>query len=128
MYGKIPMHLSCGTHDLPTGIGYVDQCSSVARAHHITVSQCERVHGEGFPSVIETQSLNFFQGDAQYNTVDSLSAFWPGLQVLGGDIENAIKSHLVCKCRAEHLISAIDVVCQIGTSGEGLLDCRRYGI
>ncbi|EJT97632.1 hypothetical protein DACRYDRAFT_59015 [Dacryopinax primogenitus] len=27
--------------------------------------------------------------------VDSLSAFWPGLQVLGGDIQNAIKSHLV---------------------------------
>ncbi|KZT58834.1 glycoside hydrolase family 47 protein [Calocera cornea HHB12733] len=27
--------------------------------------------------------------------VDALSAFWPGLQVLGGDIQNAIKSHLV---------------------------------
>lgn len=26
--------------------------------------------------------------------VDSLSAFWPGLQVLYGDLENAIKSHL----------------------------------
>jgi len=29
-----------------------------------------------------------------YATFDSLSAFWPGLQVLGGDIESAIKSHL----------------------------------
>jgi mannosidase alpha-like ER degradation enhancer 1 len=27
--------------------------------------------------------------------LDSLSAFWPGLQVLAGDVENAIKSHLV---------------------------------
>ena len=26
-----------------------------------------------------------------------LSAFWPGLQVLGGDIPNAIKSHLTCE-------------------------------
>ncbi|KAH7344593.1 alpha-mannosidase [Rhizoctonia solani] len=27
--------------------------------------------------------------------IDSLSAFWPGLQVLAGDIQSAIKSHLV---------------------------------
>ncbi|QRW05174.1 glycoside hydrolase family 47 protein [Ceratobasidium sp. AG-Ba] len=27
--------------------------------------------------------------------IDSLSAFWPGLQVLAGDVENAIRSHLV---------------------------------
>ncbi|CEL58109.1 alpha mannosidase-like protein [Rhizoctonia solani AG-1 IB] len=27
--------------------------------------------------------------------IDSLSAFWPGLQVLAGDVQNAIKSHLV---------------------------------
>ncbi|QRV91088.1 glycoside hydrolase family 47 protein [Ceratobasidium sp. AG-Ba] len=35
--------------------------------------------------------------DRQLATVyiDSLSAFWPGLQVLAGDVENAIKSHLV---------------------------------
>ena len=36
-------------------------------------------------------------GNTLYNTVDSLSAFWPGLQVLAGDVENAIKSHLICK-------------------------------
>lgn len=29
--------------------------------------------------------------------VDSLSAFWPGLQVLAGDVENAIKAHMICK-------------------------------
>jgi mannosidase alpha-like ER degradation enhancer 1 len=33
-------------------------------------------------------------GDIAYNTLDSLSAFWPGLQVLAGDVENAIKSHM----------------------------------
>ncbi|KAL6299103.1 alpha-mannosidase [Sparassis latifolia] len=35
-----------------------------------------------------------FSGDMAYSTFDSLSSFWPGLQVLAGDIENAIKSHL----------------------------------
>jgi len=34
-------------------------------------------------------------GEKAYDTLDSLSAFWPGLQVLAGDIENAIKSHLL---------------------------------
>ena len=38
------------------------------------------------------------KGDAAYGTLDSLSAFWPGLQVLAGDVENAIKSHMICKC------------------------------
>ena len=32
-----------------------------------------------------------------YNTLDSLSAFWPGLQVLAGDVESAIKSHMLCE-------------------------------
>ncbi|KAI0649989.1 alpha-mannosidase [Trametes meyenii] len=41
------------------------------------------------------RNVNMNSGDAQYATVDSLSAFWPGLQVLGGDVENAIKSHLI---------------------------------
>ncbi|EPS95376.1 hypothetical protein FOMPIDRAFT_146232 [Fomitopsis schrenkii] len=40
------------------------------------------------------RSVNIHTGDLAYNTFDSLSAFWPGLQVLAGDIENAIKSHL----------------------------------
>lgn len=29
------------------------------------------------------------------STIDSLAAFFPGLQVLAGDIESAIKGHLV---------------------------------
>ncbi|KZW03978.1 alpha-mannosidase [Exidia glandulosa HHB12029] len=39
--------------------------------------------------------VNMDSGDVSYWTLDSLSAFWPGLQVLGGDIENAVKSHLI---------------------------------
>lgn len=41
--------------------------------------------------------VNPHTGDQVYSTIDSLSAFWPGLQVLGGDISNAIKSHLICE-------------------------------
>jgi ER degradation enhancer, mannosidase alpha-like 1 len=37
-------------------------------------------------------------GEKAFDTLDSLSAFWPGLQVLAGDVENAIKSHLLCGC------------------------------
>jgi len=37
-------------------------------------------------------------GDVAYFTVDSLSAFWPGLQVLAGDVQSAIKLHLMCQC------------------------------
>ncbi|GJE84706.1 glycoside hydrolase family 47 protein [Phanerochaete sordida] len=40
------------------------------------------------------RSSNIFTGDPAYLMVDSLSAFWPGLQVLAGDVENAIKSHM----------------------------------
>jgi len=40
------------------------------------------------------RSANIYTGDVAYYTFDSLSAFWPGLQVLAGDVENAIKSHL----------------------------------
>ncbi|KAK7470737.1 hypothetical protein VKT23_002158 [Stygiomarasmius scandens] len=39
--------------------------------------------------------VNMRSGDAAYNTVDSLSAFWPGLQVLAGDVQSAIKLHLL---------------------------------
>lgn len=35
--------------------------------------------------------------------LDSLSAFWPGLQVLAGDIENAIKSHMICEWDYQHV-------------------------
>ncbi|KAJ7667940.1 alpha mannosidase-like protein [Mycena polygramma] len=39
--------------------------------------------------------VNMYSGDTAYFTVDSLSAFWPGLQVLAGDIQNAIKLHMI---------------------------------
>ncbi|TFK43613.1 alpha mannosidase-like protein [Crucibulum laeve] len=38
--------------------------------------------------------VNMHTGDIAYNTVDSLSAFWPGLQVLAGDVQSAIKLHM----------------------------------
>ncbi|KAF5393914.1 hypothetical protein D9757_000102 [Collybiopsis confluens] len=38
--------------------------------------------------------VNMRSGDVAYNTIDSLSAFWPGLQVLAGDVQSAIKLHL----------------------------------
>ncbi|KIM46267.1 glycoside hydrolase family 47 protein [Hebeloma cylindrosporum] len=41
------------------------------------------------------RTVNMHSGDAAYLTVDSLSAFWPGLQVLAGDVQNAIKLHLI---------------------------------
>ncbi|TCD71285.1 alpha mannosidase-like protein [Steccherinum ochraceum] len=41
------------------------------------------------------RSVNIHTGDVAYLTVDSLSAFWPGLQVLAGDVENAVKSHML---------------------------------
>ncbi|KAH9482917.1 ER degradation-enhancing alpha-mannosidase-like protein 1 [Psilocybe cubensis] len=41
------------------------------------------------------RTVNMHSGDAAYNTIDSLSAFWPGLQVLAGDVQNAIKLHMI---------------------------------
>lgn len=46
---------------------------------------------------LKFRNVNIHSGDATYFTIDSLSAFWPGLQVLAGDVENAIKAHLMCK-------------------------------
>ncbi|EIW82385.1 glycoside hydrolase family 47 protein [Coniophora puteana RWD-64-598 SS2] len=40
------------------------------------------------------RSVNIHTGEAAFSSVDSLSAFWPGLQVLGGDVQNAIKAHM----------------------------------
>lgn len=39
--------------------------------------------------------VNMATGAVASTNVDSLSAFWPGLQVLVGDVESAIQSHLV---------------------------------
>ncbi|KAJ7507717.1 alpha mannosidase-like protein [Mycena galericulata] len=39
--------------------------------------------------------VNILTGELAYFTVDSLAAFWPGLQVLAGDVQNAIKLHMI---------------------------------
>lgn len=39
-------------------------------------------------------------GDVAFFTIDSLSAFWPGLQVLAGDVQSAIRLHMICKCQS----------------------------
>ncbi|KAJ3723053.1 alpha mannosidase-like protein [Lentinula raphanica] len=38
--------------------------------------------------------VNMRSGSVVYKNVDSLSAFWPGLQVLAGDVQSAIKLHM----------------------------------
>ncbi|POV98796.1 hypothetical protein PSTT_14174 [Puccinia striiformis] len=40
------------------------------------------------------RGVNMQTGAVATTTIDSLAAFWPGLQVLAGDIEAAIQSHL----------------------------------
>ncbi|CAG8493880.1 12712_t:CDS:10 [Ambispora gerdemannii] len=41
------------------------------------------------------RNVNIFNGGMMSFWVDSLSAYFPGLQVLAGDLENAIRSHLL---------------------------------
>ncbi|KAG9019007.1 alpha mannosidase-like protein [Tulasnella sp. 427] len=41
------------------------------------------------------KAVNAYTGEFSQSHIDSLGAFWPGLQVLAGDVESAIKSHLV---------------------------------
>jgi len=45
---------------------------------------------------LQFRTVNMHSGDVAYYTIDSLSAFWPGLQVLAGDVQNAIKLHMIC--------------------------------
>lgn len=62
-------------------------------------SGCVQVHletGHLYSHESQFRNVDIYTGDAAYYTVDSLSSFWPGLQVLGGDVENAIKAHLTC--------------------------------
>ncbi|KAG8878965.1 alpha mannosidase-like protein [Tulasnella sp. 331] len=40
------------------------------------------------------RAIGMHTGELSAAHVDSLGAFWPGLQVLAGDLENAIKAHL----------------------------------
>lgn len=64
---------------------------------------------------IKTRYLMYFyqyrivtmaKGFVASNNVDSLSAFWAGLQVLAGDVQNAIKSHLFCMYLCLQIIKA----------------------
>ena len=73
------------------------QCSEIVSSRP-SVSKCQYPHSSSILSLGDSPiSHNCAQGDIAYSTVDSLSAFWPGLQVLAGDVENAIKSHMTCK-------------------------------
>ncbi|KAG8218733.1 glycoside hydrolase family 47 protein [Butyriboletus roseoflavus] len=89
-----------------TGIGAgIDSFYEYALKWYILSGEVEflDVWQEGYAAVMRhVRSLdghwyrivNPHTGDQVYTTIDSLSAFWPGLQVLGGDVPNAIKSHL----------------------------------
>ncbi|CAO3677182.1 unnamed protein product [Umbelopsis ramanniana] len=46
------------------------------------------------PSGYYYKNVDMSSGQLMSHWIDSLSAFWPGLQVLYGDLEMAIKSHL----------------------------------
>ncbi|KAL0573920.1 hypothetical protein V5O48_008040 [Marasmius crinis-equi] len=46
-------------------------------------------------TMTDYRQVNIRSGDVAYNTIDSLAAFWPGLQVLAGDIQNAVKLHML---------------------------------
>ncbi|KAF9247222.1 glycoside hydrolase family 47 protein [Melanogaster broomeanus] len=90
-----------------TGIGAgIDSFYEYALKWYILSGEVEflDVWHEGYAAVMRYarspdghwfRSVNPHTGDQAYTTIDSLSAFWPGLQVLGGDVQNAIKSHLI---------------------------------
>ncbi|KIJ70173.1 glycoside hydrolase family 47 protein [Hydnomerulius pinastri MD-312] len=94
------------THPEVTGIGAgIDSFYEYALKWYILSGEVEflDVWQEGYAAVMQYsrsldgywyRNVNPHTGDQAYSTVDSLSAFWPGLQVLGGDVQNAIKSHL----------------------------------
>jgi ER degradation enhancer, mannosidase alpha-like 1 len=46
------------------------------------------------PSGYWYRNVNMESGAPTAYTTDSLSAFWAGVQILAGDIEGAIRSHL----------------------------------
>ncbi len=67
-------------------------------------------------------------GDTAYFTVDSLSAFWPGLQVLAGDIQSAIKLHMLCSYLSLLVRRIFDAARQIIISGENTPDFLKCTI
>ncbi|EKM59635.1 glycoside hydrolase family 47 protein [Phanerochaete carnosa HHB-10118-sp] len=87
------------THPEVNGIGAgVDSFYEYALKWYILSGEVEflDVFQEAYAAVMRySRAPDGFWGDPVYLTVDSLSAFWPGLQVLAGDIENAIKSHMI---------------------------------
>jgi mannosidase alpha-like ER degradation enhancer 1 len=61
------------------------------------LSQQTRSRGAKKVTHLQYRRVHMRLGTPVGALLDSLSAFWPGLQVLAGDIEGAIQSHLVCE-------------------------------
>ena len=62
-------------------------------------------HSHGLLDVsdaLQYRQVNLNTGDPAYATIDSLAAFWPGLQVLAGDVQSAIRLHMLCKSLVVH--------------------------
>ncbi|KIK98757.1 glycoside hydrolase family 47 protein [Paxillus rubicundulus Ve08.2h10] len=90
-----------------TGIGAgIDSFYEYALKWYILSGEIEflDVWREGYAAVMRYarspdghwyRNINPHTGDQAYTTIDSLSAFWPGLQVLSGDVQNAVTSHLI---------------------------------
>lgn len=78
-------------------VSVVSSHPPVTYSQGLTVSQYEHTYGMHQRNIHFHDSYVDFQGDPAYNNVDSLAAFWPGLQVLAGDVENAIQSHMTCE-------------------------------
>ncbi|KAF8974233.1 alpha mannosidase-like protein [Flammula alnicola] len=95
------------THPETTGIGAgIDSFYEYALKWYILSGEIEflDVWDDAYAAVMRYsrakdgywyRTVNMHSGDAAYLTVDSLSAFWPGLQVLAGDVQNAIKLHMI---------------------------------
>lgn len=63
------------------------QAHSAVKRHVYRTSQQEKHPYYG--------QVDFFTGAARYSWIDNLSAYYPGLLVLAGEVEEAIESHLL---------------------------------
>ncbi|KIY73681.1 glycoside hydrolase family 47 protein [Cylindrobasidium torrendii FP15055 ss-10] len=93
------------TNPAVTGIGAgIDSFYEYALKWYIMSGEAEflDVWDESYASIMRYsrtadgfwyKPVHMKSGDTAYHTIDSLAAFWPGLQVLAGDIQNAIKLH-----------------------------------
>ncbi|EIN10701.1 alpha mannosidase-like protein [Punctularia strigosozonata HHB-11173 SS5] len=119
------------THPEVTGIGAgIDSFYEYALKWYIMSGEVEflDVWQESYAAIMRYaraadgfwfRSVNINTGDIAYWTTDSLSAFWPGLQVLAGDVQNAIKSHLMywnMWKRHSGLPEVFDTAFQVATS------------